>query len=156
MPQNYIKKTRWSQKGRFLKTTKLHLQTFLNSENFDALKTIRIIRSWPWSRTCLHVPSGTLWSTSSDTRQVVKTRTETSTKMFTIFCLLPACRGTLSLLVVCQSVCPSVTLQFSGLFSAVFWDIDLKFSIWICHDIIQIKFEFRYAWHTFTGVIALC
>ena len=53
--------------------------------------------------------------------------------------------GTLSLLAVCQSVslsvCPSVTLQFSRLFSAVFWDIDLKFSIWICHDMIQIKFE---------------
>ena len=76
-------------------------------------------------RTCLHVPSGTLWSTSSDTRQVVKIRTETSTKMFTIFSLLPACRGTLSLLAVCQSVSLSVSLsarhtQFSGLFSAVF------------------------------------
>ena len=64
--------------------------------------------------------------------------------------------GTLSLLAVCQSVCPSVTLQFSRLFSAVFWEIDLKFSIWICHDIIQIKFDFRHAWPTFTGVIALC
>ena len=67
--------------------------------------------------------------------------------------------GTLSLLAVCQSVRPSVslsvTLRFSGLFSAVFWDIDLKFDIWICHDIIQIKFEFGHAWPTFTGVIAL-
>ena len=28
--------------------------------------------------------------------------------------------------------------------------------MWICLDIIQIKFEFRHAWPTFTGVIALC
>ena len=69
---------------------------------------------------------------------------------------LPACRGTLSLLAVCPSVSQSVTLQFSRLFSAVFWDIELKFDIWICHDIIQIKFDFRHAWLTFTGVIALC
>ena len=46
---------------------------------------------------------------------------------------LPACRGTLSLLAVClsvrQSVRLSVKLQFTGLFSAVFLDIDLKFGI---------------------------
>ena len=57
---------------------------------------------------------------------------------------------------VSPSVCQSVTLQFSRLFSAVFWDIYFKFGIWIGHDIIQIKFEFRHAWPTFTGVIALC
>ena len=56
-------------------------------------------------------------------------------------------RGTLiSLLVVClsirQSVCSSVTLQFSRLFSVLFTDFDLKFGIWIFHNIIQIKFEF--------------
>ena len=62
---------------------------------------------------------------------------------------LPACRETLSLLAVCQSVslsvCSvrlSVTLWFSGLFSSVFWDIDLKYGVWICHNIIRIKFEF--------------
>ena len=35
------------------------------------------------SRTWLHVPSGTPWSTSSDTNQVVKIKKETSTKMYT-------------------------------------------------------------------------
>ena len=33
-------------------------------------------------RTWLHVPSGTHWSTSSDTHQVVEIQIETSTKMF--------------------------------------------------------------------------
>ena len=36
-------------------------------------------------RTCLHVPSVTHWSTSSDTHQVVELKTETSTKMHTPF-----------------------------------------------------------------------
>ena len=30
------------------------------------------------------------------------------------------------------------------------WDNDFKFSIWICHDIIQIKFEFGQPWPTFS------
>ena len=56
---------------------------------------------------------------------------------------------------VCQSTqCPSS--RFSELFSVVLWDIDLKFGMWIRLDLIQIKFEFRYAWPTFTAVIALC
>ena len=46
---------------------------FLTRKNFDALKTLRI-----W----LHVPSGTHWSTSSDTHQVVEIYKETSTKMY--------------------------------------------------------------------------
>ena len=33
-------------------------------------------------------------------------------------------------------------LQFFWLFSVVFWAIDLKFSIGICHDAIQIKLNF--------------
>ena len=41
-----------------------------NTENFDALKRFESTevdrRTWP------HVPSGTLWSTSSDTHQVVE------------------------------------------------------------------------------------
>ena len=37
-------------------------------------------------RTWLHVPSGTHWSTSSDTHQVVEIQIDTSTKMlYTIF-----------------------------------------------------------------------
>ena len=36
-------------------------------------------------RTWLHVPSGTPWSTSSDTHQVVEIQKETSTKMHTPF-----------------------------------------------------------------------
>ena len=34
-------------------------------------------------RTWLHVPSGTRWSTSSDTRQIVEIQIEISTKMYT-------------------------------------------------------------------------
>ena len=36
-------------------------------------------------RTWLHVPSGTRWSTSSDTHQVVEILKETSSKMYTPF-----------------------------------------------------------------------
>ena len=36
-------------------------------------------------RTWLHVPSGTPWSTSSDTHQEVEIKKETSTKMYTPF-----------------------------------------------------------------------
>ena len=36
-------------------------------------------------RTWLHVPSGTHWSTSSDTHQVVEIQIETSIKMYTPF-----------------------------------------------------------------------
>ena len=36
-------------------------------------------------RTWLHVPSGTHWSTSSDTHQVVEIQIETSTKIYTPF-----------------------------------------------------------------------
>ena len=34
------------------------------------------------SRTWIHVPSGTPWSSSSDTNQVVEIKKETSTKMY--------------------------------------------------------------------------
>ena len=37
------------------------------------------------SRTWLHVPSGTHWSTSSDTQQVVEIQIEPSTKMYIPF-----------------------------------------------------------------------
>ena len=36
-------------------------------------------------RTWLHVPSGTHWSTSSDTHQVVEIDKESSTKLYTPF-----------------------------------------------------------------------
>ena len=36
-------------------------------------------------RTWLYVPSGTPWSTSSNTHQVVEIQKETSTKMYTPF-----------------------------------------------------------------------
>ena len=36
-------------------------------------------------RTWLHMPSGTHWSTSSDTHQVVEIQKETSSKMYTPF-----------------------------------------------------------------------
>ena len=42
----------------------------MNTENFDALK--RYESTEIDRRTLLHVPSGTLWSTSSDTHQVVE------------------------------------------------------------------------------------
>ena len=40
-----------------------------NTENFDALK--RYESTEVHGRTWLHMPSGTLWSTSSNTNQVV-------------------------------------------------------------------------------------
>ena len=71
-------------------------------------------------------------------------------------------RGTIGFLAICQSVRPSVCLsafpsvrqstwcpstRFSELFSVVLWDIYLKFGIWICLDIKQIKFDFGRVWH---------
>ena len=44
----------------------------------------------------------------------------------------------------------------SGLFSTVFWDLDVKFGIWIAFNLMQIKFKFCHAWPILTGVIALC
>ena len=37
---------------------------------------------------------------------------------------------------------PFAKTYVSGHFSTVFCDIDLKFGIWICLDIIQINFDF--------------
>ena len=47
-------------------------------------------------------------------------------------------------------------MSFSGLFFIIFWHIDLKFHIWICLDIIQVKFDVCRVWPTFNWVIALC
>ena len=49
-------------------------------------------------RTWLHVPSGTHWSTSSDTHQVVEIQIETSTKMYT-----PSNRIKLTIWTICAS-----------------------------------------------------
>ena len=60
--------------------------------NFNQFKTRKILMlskryesTKVDSRTWLHVPSGTHWSTSSDTHQVVEIQIETSTKMYTPF-----------------------------------------------------------------------
>ena len=65
------------------KPTKLQLQRFFHMENLGLSK--RYESSEVDRRTWLHVPSGTLWSTSSDTHQVVEIQKETSTKMYTPF-----------------------------------------------------------------------
>ena len=50
-------------------------------KNYDALKCYK---STEVNRiTWLHVPLGTLWSTSNDTHQVVKIQKDDSTKMYT-------------------------------------------------------------------------
>ena len=51
---------------------------------------------------------------------------------------------------------PFAKISFSGLFFVIFWHIELKFHIWICLYIIQVKFDFGRVWPTFTWVIALC
>ena len=53
-------------------------------------------------RTWLHVPSGTHWSTSSDTHQVVEIQIETSTKMYTPFLMLPTNRCLRQSLCACE------------------------------------------------------
>ena len=50
----------------------------------------------------------------------------------------------------------SPSTRFCELFSVILWDIDLKFRIQLCLDMIQIKFDFCLGWPTFTSVIALC
>ena len=63
-------KTSWSQKGWCNKPTKLQFQSFLKrkilmlSKRYESTEVDR--------RTWLHVPSGTHWSISSDTHQVVE------------------------------------------------------------------------------------
>ena len=58
-------------------THKITISVNFNTENFDALK--RYESTEVERRTWLHVPSGTPWSTSSDTHQVVEIWIETST-----------------------------------------------------------------------------
>ena len=72
-------KTRWNQKGWCNKPTKLQFEWILNTEILMLSK--RYESTEVDRRTWLHVPSGTPWSTSSDTHQVVEIKKETSTKM---------------------------------------------------------------------------
>ena len=69
--------------GWFSKPIKLQLKSGYKTNNFDAFQMLRINQSR--HRTWLHVSSGTLWSISSDTQQVVEIPKGTSTKMNTPF-----------------------------------------------------------------------
>ena len=75
--------TRRSEKGCSNKPTELQFQSILNTEMLMLSKRYKSTevdcRYW------LHVPSGTPWSTSSDTHQVVEIQKETSTQMYTPF-----------------------------------------------------------------------
>ena len=46
-------------------------------------------------------------------------------------------------------------MQFSALFSYMLWHIELKFCIWLCYTILQIKFEWRQFALMFVGVMPL-
>ena len=46
-------------------------------------------------------------------------------------------------------------LQFSALFSYMLWHIELKFCIWLCFTVLQIKFECREFASIFVGVMPL-
>ena len=76
MPKNA--EISWNQKGWCNESTKLQFQWIFNTENFDALKnaTNQPKSSAEHGYMC---PRGILWSTSSDTHQVVEIYKETST-----------------------------------------------------------------------------
>ena len=46
-------------------------------------------------------------------------------------------------------------IQFSALFSYMLWHIELKFCIWLCFTVLQIKFECRQFATIFVGVMPL-
>ena len=61
---------------------------------------------------------------------------------------------------VCGSYAPFGTYntentQFSALFSFMLWHIELKFCIWLCFTVLQIKFECRQFALMFVGVMPL-
>ena len=61
---------------------------------------------------------------------------------------------------VCPSVLVSVRVsvrqsQFSALFSYMLWHIALKFCIWLCFTVLQIKFECHQFPSIFVGVMPL-
>ena len=51
---------------------------------------------------------------------------------------------------------PFVENSFSGLFSAMLSCIWMKFGSKLLYEDLQIKFDFRHGWPTFSWVIALC
>ena len=58
----------------------------------------------------------------------------------------------------CLSVRPSVWVsvrQFSTLLSNMLWYIELKFCIWLCFTVLQIKYECRQFASSFVGVMPL-
>ena len=63
--------TSWLQKGWCNKPTKLQFQSIFNTEKFDVLKTTNQPKSTV-ELGYMIVPSGTFWSTSSDTHQEVE------------------------------------------------------------------------------------
>ena len=75
-------KTSYSLKGWSNKPTKLQLQSiiWILSQSYESTEIDR--------RTWLNVPSGTHWSTSSDTHQVVEIWKETSIKKYTMWKVL--------------------------------------------------------------------
>ena len=61
--------------------------------------------------------------------------------------------GTIGLHSVSPSVCPSHS--FSALLSYMHWHIELKFCIWLCFTVLQIKFESPQLPSFFVGVVPL-
>ena len=60
----------------------------------------------------------------------------------------------------CRSYAPFGMLntentQFSAFFSYLLWHIELKFCIWLCFTVLQIKFECRQFPSSFVGVMSL-
>ena len=77
VPQQ-AKADRWCNKPTQLQFELILTQTILlPSKRYKSTEGDR--------KTWLHVPSGTLWSTNSDTHKVVEILKETSTKMYTPF-----------------------------------------------------------------------
>ena len=74
-----------SQKGRCNNPTKFQILLILHVTKKILMLAKRHESTEVDRRTWLHVPSWTLWSTSSDTHQEVEIQKETSTKMYAPF-----------------------------------------------------------------------
>ena len=78
---------------------------------------------------------------------------------FTVLQIKFECRQFASIFV--GVICPFWDLeywkktQFSALFSYTLWHIELKFYIWLCFTVLQIKFECRQFASSFVGVMHL-